>query len=86
MADDRQVGQCSRQVQRLDDAALRKIQTGDRRAIEIDVLDIRAARQIYSLLKHRAISDIDRTQKLIITKIQLRQVSVAVGFSFIADL
>ena len=43
MADDRQVGQCSRQVQRLDDAALRKIQTGDRRAIEIDVLDIRAA-------------------------------------------
>ena len=49
MPDDRQVGKRPRKMQCLDDTALRKIQTGDRRAIEIDVLDIRATGQIYCL-------------------------------------
>ena len=73
-------------MQCLDDTALWQIQTGNRRTIKIDVLDVSASGDIYRLRQQRAVPDIDGPQQLVVAEVQFRQVPIRVGCAGITDL
>ena len=73
-------------MQGLDDTAFRQLQTGNRRAIKINVLDVAASGDIYRLRQQRAVPDIDGPQQLVVAQIQFRQIPVGIRCAGITDL
>lgn len=85
LVSDGQIGDRLRQMQGFQNAAVGQLDTGHRRPLKVQMLDVCTAGHIHSLLEVRTVADIQRPQQGVVAQVQFGQVAVGVTVCRITD-